>query len=80
MKADGYRRDARESGAMKTTIERIGGLLILVGAAVWVVWLVVRLAGGDPQVGDYLPFHLAGVIPGSLLARWHAIKRLIRRD
>lgn len=57
----------------------IGRLLILAGVAVWGVWLAVRLAGGEPDVAHYLPFHLGGVIPGALLTRWDWIARLRRR-
>lgn len=58
---------------------RIGAVLILAGVSVWGIWLVVKLSGGDPDVSAFLPFHLAGVVPGSLLSRWDAIKRLISR-
>jgi hypothetical protein len=49
---------------------RAGRWLIAAGVAVWVVYGVVWLAGGEPHAGAYLPFHLAGVIPGFVLARW----------
>jgi hypothetical protein len=58
---------------------RVGKGLILAGVAVWAVWLAVRLGGGDPEVGHYLPFHLAGVIPGALIARWDWLVRRLRR-
>ena len=37
---------------------------------VWVVFGVVWLAGGEPMVENFLPFHLVGVIPGAILSRW----------
>ena len=47
-------------------------MLILLGVVVWLVFGVVWLVGGDPRVADYLPFHLAGVLPGAVLTRWPA--------
>ena len=48
----------------------IGRLLILAGASVWLVFGVIWLWGGDPDVGSFVPVHLAGVIPGAILSRW----------
>ncbi len=50
------------------------------GIAVWAGYAAVWLAGGEPGVESFLPFHLSGVIPGSLLARWDAIRRLFDRS
>ena len=58
---------------------RLGRALIVTGVAVWLVWLVARLTGGEPEIRHYLPFHLCGVIPGAVLLRWEQIVRLIRR-
>jgi hypothetical protein len=55
----------------------IGLVLLGGGIMVWAVYAVVWAAGGEPEVGSFLPFHLSGVIPGSLLARWDAIRRLV---
>jgi hypothetical protein len=52
------------------TARTAGRLLIAAGVAVWVVFAVVWLAGGDPEAGRFVPFHLAGVVPGSILSRW----------
>ena len=60
------------------TLERIGRRLIVVGVLVWVVWLAVKLAGGRPQLEYYLPFHLAGVVPGAILSRWSVLRRWSR--
>lgn len=68
--ANGRRYDIRR---------RIGVVLILTGVSVWGIWLVVKLAGGDPDVSAFLPFHLAGVVPGSVLSRWDSIRRLMNR-
>ncbi len=48
----------------------LGRALILAGVAVWLPYTFLLLTGGEPEVGRYLPFHLAGVIPGAVLARW----------
>ena len=52
------------------TMRKAGRLLILAGVMVWVTFAVVWLAGGEPAAGRFLPFHLSGVIPGAILARW----------
>ncbi|MEN8113427.1 MAG: hypothetical protein ABFS21_03475 [Actinomycetota bacterium] len=52
------------------TRRSVGRLLILFGVAVWGVYGVMALAGAEPQVSHFLPFHLSGVIPGSVLTRW----------
>jgi len=58
---------------------RLGKALIIAGVAVWAVWLLSRLTGGEPEVGHYLPFHLAGVIPGAVIVRWDRLTQLLRR-
>ena len=58
-----------ETTTTRRPMSRIAAVLLAAGIAVWVVFGVVWLAGGDPRVGHYLPFHLAGVIPGALLSR-----------
>lgn len=60
-------------------IQRLGRWLILAGALVWGVWLAVKLLGGEPQVEYFLPVHLSGVIPGSIMSRWGAVKRWLTR-
>ncbi|MDF1595011.1 MAG: hypothetical protein P1T08_02760 [Acidimicrobiia bacterium] len=57
----------------------IGRRLILLGVSVWAVWLIVKATGGDPQVEHYLPFHLGGVLPGSIMARWSSVRKIFRR-
>ncbi len=52
------------------TMRQAGRLLIAVGVMVWAVYAVVWLAGGEPDVGRFVPFHLAGVIPGAIMSRW----------
>lgn len=52
------------------TMRKAGRLLVVAGVTVWVIFAVVWLAGGEPDAGRFLPFHLAGVIPGAILSRW----------
>ena len=60
-------------------IQKTGRYLILAGVLVWAVWLAVKLSGGEPHVQYFLPFHLSGVIPGSIMSRWGAIRRWLDR-
>ena len=60
-------------------IQRLGRWFILAGVLVWGVWLAVKLFGGEPQVEYFLPVHLSGVIPGSIMSRWGAVKRWLDR-
>ena len=62
-------------GTRHTSFQRIGRRLILAGILVWGVWLTVRLLGGEPQLEYFLPLHLLGVVPGSILSRWSAVKQ-----
>jgi hypothetical protein len=66
--------DAREAN-----LQRLGRWLILAGILVWGVWLVVKLTGGEPQLEYFLPVHLLGVIPGSLMSRWSALKKWVKK-
>ena len=61
------------------TLERIGRRLVVLGILVWVVWLAVKLAGGQPRLEYFLPIHLAGVVPGAILSRWSVFSRWSRR-
>jgi hypothetical protein len=56
------------------TFQRLGRWLIVAGILVWGVWLIVKLTGGEPQLEYFLPLHLSGVIPGSIMSRWGSIK------
>lgn len=57
-----------------------GTVLLWLGVAVWGVYAVVRYGlGGDVTASQFLPFHLAGVIPGVLLRRRHSIRRGLKR-
>lgn len=61
--------------ARKTKI--LGRVLILAGVAVWIPYLALKLAGREPELLYFLPFHLMGVIPGAVLSRWRQLKRLV---
>lgn len=66
--------------ALTPRYRRIAGrTLILAGVAVWGVYAVVWIAGGQPEGRHYLPVHLAGVLPGALLARWDWIRGKLGR-
>ncbi len=69
----------RPDASPNPTTRRIGRVLILAGVAVWVPFFALKFTGREPNVAYFLPFHLSGVIPGAILARWHQIKRLFRR-
>ena len=68
---------ADEAGIAR--IQRIGRYLIIFGVLVWGVWLAVKWSGGEANVQYFLPFHLSGVIPGSIMSRWGAIRRWLDR-
>jgi hypothetical protein len=52
------------------TLARLGVVLIYIGGAVWVVYAVVKyLLGWDVSVRQFLPYHLAAILPGVLLKR-----------
>ena len=58
----------------------LGTTLLWFGAAVWGVYAVVRYGlGNEVPAIRFLPFHLAGVIPGMLLRRRHSIRQGLRR-
>ena len=62
-----------------------GNLLMAAGVAVWFVYAALRFGLGRPvEAGPFLPYHLAGVLPGMILRRrrqWRTlIRRLLRRE
>ncbi|GAB4572240.1 MAG: hypothetical protein Kow0077_11090 [Anaerolineae bacterium] len=60
--------------------KRVGRTLIIAGVCVWIPYFVLKFAGLHPQVLHFLPFHLCGVIPGAVIARWPQISRLLGRS
>lgn len=57
----------------------LGTILILLGVAVWGVYGLFRWGfGWDVSASEFLGYHLAGVIPGSILKRRRLLKRLLK--
>jgi len=64
----------------KDLLERLGTILIVLGVAVWGVYAVLRFGMGSDAAGrDFLPYHLAGVVPGVILKRHRFFASVIRR-
>ena len=58
----------------------LGTVLLWLGVAVWGVYAVMRWGlGRDVNAAAFLPFHLAGVIPGVLLRRRRWLLRGLAR-
>lgn len=47
----------------------IGRILVFLGISVWIPYFVLKLLGEPVVLKNFLPFHLALVLPGSILAR-----------
>jgi hypothetical protein len=59
----------------------LGTVLLWLGVAVWGVYAVLRWGlGHELSAAHFLPFHLAGVIPGLLLRRRHWLLGLMSRQ
>ena len=57
----------------------LGTVLILLGVSVWGVYALCRWGfGWDASGLHFLGFHLAGVIPGSILSRRRLLKKLFK--
>jgi arylsulfatase A-like enzyme len=68
------------SRAPRDPIRLFGNVLLVLGVAVWGVYAIVRFGmGWDVTAGQFLPYHLAGVVPGFILRRRQIIRRLARR-
>jgi hypothetical protein len=49
-------------------MKRLGTFLFYIGGSVWVVYTVMKyLLGWDVTIRQFLPYHLAAVIPGVVL-------------
>lgn len=58
------------SGMQQKSLTRLGNILFYLGGAVWAVYAVVKyLLGWDVSVRQFLPYHLAAIIPGVILKR-----------
>ena len=52
------------------SIARTGTVLFYLGGAVWILYALVKyLLGWDVSLRQFLPYHLAAVIPGVILKR-----------
>lgn len=61
-------------------LERLGTFLILIGVAVWGVYAVLRYGmGSDVAARDFLPYHLAGVVPGVIFKRHRFFGGIVKR-
>lgn len=59
------------------SIARLGDVMFYLGGAVWGVYAFVRYAlEWDVTLRQFLPFHLAAIIPGVLLR--HGAGRIVR--
>jgi len=58
----------------------VGNILLVLGVAVWGLYAVVRFgAGWNVTAGQFLPFHLAGVVPGAILRRHRFFGKMVSR-
>lgn len=54
----------------KKSIAQFGSIMFYVGGAVWIAYALARYAlDWDVTLRQFLPFHLAAVIPGVILRR-----------
>ena len=61
-------------------IRTIGTLLVIMGVAVWGVYAIERyFLKIDVHSMQFLAYHLAGVIPGSLLRHHRFFKGLLKK-
>jgi hypothetical protein len=59
----------------------IGTLLVIVGVSVWGAYALERyILNMDVHAWQFLPYHLAGVIPGSLLRHHRFFKKLLKKS
>jgi hypothetical protein len=68
--------DKEKKDRFRTT----GTVLVIAGVAVWIVYVIVRYGMGYDVTGrQFLPYHLAGVVPGAVLRRHQFFGGLVRR-
>ncbi len=52
----------------KQSVKRLGTILFYIGGIVWIVYAICKyLLGWNVNIRQFLPYHLAAVIPGILL-------------
>lgn len=67
------------SEGSKDRLTTLGTVLVILGVAVWAVYAAARWAMGWQVTGrQFLPYHLAGVVPGMLLRRRRWLQGLLR--
>jgi len=81
------RRDVTDNHRGKAVDDRerdvwrvLGNILLVLGVAVWGLYAVLRFgAGWNVTAGQFLPFHLAGVVPGAILRRHRFFSKMVGR-
>jgi hypothetical protein len=64
----------------KDWLKVFGTILLAAGIAVWIVYAVLHFAMGlDVSGRQFLPYHLAGVIPGAVLRRHRFFRNILGR-
>ncbi len=67
-------------GRDKDLLTTTGSILVALGVAVWGVYAFQRWGlGWDVTGRQFLPYHLAGVIPGMILRRRSFLLRIVRK-
>ena len=65
----------------KDPLTTVGVVLIVLGVAVWGVYALCRWGFGMEVTGlQFLPYHLAGVVPGMILKRRRFFAKLFRKN
>jgi hypothetical protein len=55
-------------------MKRFGTILFYLGGVVWIVFAVVKyMLGWDVTIRQFLPYHLAAVIPGIILKHGYSL-------
>jgi hypothetical protein len=61
-------------------LKTIGNILLALGVGVWGAYAVLRYGVGWEVTGrQFLPYHLAGVVPGMILRRHRFFQGVVRR-
>lgn len=59
------RREMGAAAPKKNVFRTVGHSLIFLGILVWGVYFYLKLVAGQPvDVGDFLPYHLTGILGG----------------
>lgn len=61
-------------------LKTLGNILLALGVGVWGAYAVLRYGMGWEVTGrQFLPYHLAGVVPGMILRRRRFFQGVVRR-